>query len=71
MPRNLLRIAFKCVAGGLLIAVGTVLLVLPGPGIPLIVAGLAVLGTEFTWAASLSERLTDVVRSLWRRVVPS
>lgn len=25
-------------------------MVLPGPGIPLVIAGLAILATEFTWA---------------------
>lgn len=38
------------VVGGGLIGVGVVFLVLPGPGIPLIVLGLVVLATEFAWA---------------------
>jgi len=38
------------VAGSLLLLVGIALLVLPGPGIPLIIAGLALLGTQFPWA---------------------
>lgn len=36
--------------GSTLIAVGAVFLVLPGPGIPLIVLGLVILATEFAWA---------------------
>lgn len=36
--------------GSTLVVVGIVLLVLPGPGIPMIIAGLAVLATEFAWA---------------------
>lgn len=39
------------VVGGLLTAVGVVLLVLPGPGFVLIAAGLSVLAREFSWAA--------------------
>lgn len=38
------------VAGFTLIAVGLVMLVAPGPGLLVIVAGLAVLATEFAWA---------------------
>jgi uncharacterized protein (TIGR02611 family) len=38
------------IAGGLLVLVGLVLIVLPGPGIPLIIAGLAILATEYVWA---------------------
>lgn len=38
------------VLGGLLTILGLVLLVLPGPGVILVAAGLAVLAREFTWA---------------------
>ncbi len=36
-----------------LVLLGTMLLVLPGPGILTIAAGLAILATEFSWARSL------------------
>jgi uncharacterized protein (TIGR02611 family) len=38
------------VVGGLLVLAGLVLLVLPGPGFVLILAGLAVLASEYVWA---------------------
>jgi len=41
------------IAGLALIAGGAILLVLPGPGLALILAGLAVLATEFRWARRL------------------
>lgn len=47
--RSTKRIAVA-VLGTALISVGLVLLVLPGPGLLLIVAGLAVLATEYAWA---------------------
>lgn len=43
-------------AGFTLVITGIVLLVFPGPGIPLIIAGLAILATEFTWAEYLLNR---------------
>lgn len=46
------------VVGGLVIALGIVLLPLPGPGWLVIFAGLAILASEFTWA----ERLLDYAR---------
>jgi drug/metabolite transporter (DMT)-like permease len=46
------------ILGGTLIAIGAVLLVLPGPGIALLLAGLLVLGTEFAWARRLRRHLT-------------
>jgi uncharacterized protein (TIGR02611 family) len=42
------------VGGWILLLVGVALLVLPGPGIPLIIAGLALLGTQFEWARRAS-----------------
>lgn len=43
----------RIVVGTALIVVGVLLLVLPGPGIVTIAAGLAVLATEFAWARKL------------------
>ena len=51
------------VAGTVLLVVGIALLVLPGPGIPLIVAGLALLGTQFPWA----RRALDWLRTRAKR----
>lgn len=52
--------------GSTVVAVGLLLLVLPGPGILVIVVGLAILATEFEWADALlraaRERATRVVR---------
>lgn len=45
------RIAVTII-GFALIAVGLVLLVLPGPGILVVLAGLAVLATQYAWARS-------------------
>lgn len=36
--------------GGTLLLLGIVMLILPGPGLPVIAAGLALLATEFFWA---------------------
>jgi hypothetical protein len=43
------------VVGGVLVLAGLAMLVLPGPGIVVIALGLAVLGTEFAWAAHALE----------------
>lgn len=55
------------VAGGFaLLVAGGLLMVLPGPGIPLVVAGLGLLSLEFEWARRLRKYLTHHVR----RVAP-
>jgi len=53
---DLLKRSAVTVAGVALLAVGVVLMVLPGPGLLLIVAGLAVLATEYAWAHRLLKR---------------
>lgn len=45
-----IRWVVAATVGATLLILGIIFLVLPGPGIPLIIAGLAILATEFTWA---------------------
>ena len=45
------------ILGVALVLAGIVFLVLPGPGIPLIILGLVVLATEFAWAQVVLERV--------------
>src|SRR5712692_4008234 len=60
MLRHLRRIAVAFV-GGIVVAVGVVMLVLPGPGILVIPAGLAILATEFQWARRLLHHLRKLI----------
>jgi 4-hydroxybenzoate polyprenyltransferase len=53
----------RIVGGWALLAVGGALLVLPGPGLLVIAAGLALLATEYPWAARL---LTNVKQRIAR-----
>ena len=54
--------------GFTLLVLGVVFLVLPGPGIPLIIAGLAILATEFAWAEILLNRTKSQVAKAVKRV---
>lgn len=49
--------------GGSLVIVGLVFMVLPGPGIPLVILGLVILATEFAWAEALLHRTKQGVKS--------
>lgn len=64
--RELLRVVLRnskraaVLALGLaLVAAGLVLLALPGPGLLLMIAGLAVLASEFAWAEHLLDRAKE------------
>ncbi len=53
------------VAGGFtLVGAGTAMLVLPGPGIATIVGGLALLSTEYEWAAKAMNEVKTRVGSV-------
>jgi hypothetical protein len=56
MERTFVRVA-KVAAGLTILPVGVALLVLPGPGIPLVVGGLMLLEGEFGWAGRARSRL--------------
>jgi uncharacterized protein (TIGR02611 family) len=47
------------IVGGVVLLAGVAMLVLPGPGILVIIAGLAILAKEFTWA----ERTLDKAKA--------
>jgi hypothetical protein len=55
--RNAKRVAVT-IAGVLVLIAGAAMLVLPGPGIVVIIAGLAILATQYVWA----ERLLKVAK---------
>jgi uncharacterized protein (TIGR02611 family) len=54
-------------AGTGLILLGLALLVLPGPGILTIAAGLALLSTEFAWAANILDWMKVKYRSYFAK----
>jgi len=63
-----LRKVVVAVIGFVLIAIGAALLVLPGPGILVILAGIAVLSLEFPWARALFEKIKVAGDALLRRL---
>ena len=53
------------------LAIGAVLLVLPGPGLLLIVVGLAILATEYVWARRLMVRAKKEAKRVQEAAVAS
>lgn len=69
--RVVLRHAWRTiiiVVGSTLILIGLAMLVLPGPGIVVIIAGLAILAREFIWAQGLLERAQTSAKRQYDRV---
>lgn len=59
--RRLARQATIALTGGVAIAAGLVMLVLPGPGLVTIALGFGILGREFAWATRVNGRVRDRV----------
>jgi Putative transmembrane protein (PGPGW) len=53
--------------GGTVLLVGIALLVLPGPGIPIVLAGIAILASEFVWARRALKNAKDTATKAARR----
>jgi uncharacterized protein (TIGR02611 family) len=60
MLRPLRRIGVA-VVGGSVVAAGVAMIVLPGPAVLVIPAGLAILATEFRWAGRVLDRVRKPV----------
>jgi uncharacterized protein (TIGR02611 family) len=55
-------------SGFTLVILGLIFLVLPGPGIPLVLAGLTILATEFAWAEVVLNRTRHHVARTLKKV---
>lgn len=62
-----LRRAAVLVAGGAILVIGIAMIVLPGPAIVAIPAGLGLLSLEFEWAAGLMKRFAEIRESAGAR----
>ena len=62
------RWVIAATVGFTLVGLGLIFLVLPGPGIPLLISGLAILATEFTWAEILLNRTKHHFSKALKRV---
>jgi hypothetical protein len=48
------------------VVLGLVMLVTQGPGLPVLIAGLAILSVEFEWAQRQVDRLKDTTRKVFK-----
>jgi tellurite resistance protein TerC len=61
-----LRLAWRviiCVIGTTVLLLGVAMLVLPGPGLLVILASLAILASEFAWARHLVRRVRREIKT--------
>ena len=68
---HLLKRFAVTIVGAALLVLGAAMMVLPGPGILLVVAGLAVLATEYVWAQRLLARARTKAEQVQEAAVAS
>jgi uncharacterized protein (TIGR02611 family) len=56
------------IVGFTVLAAGIAMLALPGPGILVVIVGLAILGTEYAWAKRLMEKAKQQARRARDRI---
>ena len=66
MPR--VKKTIILIIGGTIVLFGVLLLVLPGPGLLVIIAGLAVLATEFAFAEKALSKIKNSVKKVGEKV---
>ena len=64
---NLMRTMLVVGGGLILLALGLIMLVLPGPGLLVAAIGLALIAGESMWVARLLDRLDLFFTKIWRR----
>lgn len=55
------------IIGGIILIVGIVMIIVPGPAYLIIPAGLGILGTEYMWAKRLHHKLKDKVNNFLKK----
>lgn len=58
------------IVGFTVLLIGVAMLVLPGPALVVIPAGLAILGLEFSWARQWLAKVTELAKQAAEKVVP-
>lgn len=58
---------FVALIGGTVLLAGIAFLILPGPGLPIVAAGIAILATEFLWARRALRNAKGAVAKVRRR----
>lgn len=66
-PRQALLHAWSTPLGGILLVSGLVMVVLPGPSLPLLAGGLVLLSREYEWARRVLAVVSRRVPVGWRR----
>ncbi len=58
---------FIALIGSTVLLLGVVMVVLPGPGLPIVVGGLAILATEFLWARRALRQTKGAIAKVRRK----
>ncbi|MBI4034619.1 PGPGW domain-containing protein [Candidatus Saccharibacteria bacterium] len=67
-PKDLLRKLLVLLAGLVVLIVGIILIPLPGPGLLVMFAGLAILALEFEWALKHKKKIQQYLNQQYQKI---
>jgi uncharacterized protein (TIGR02611 family) len=65
---SLIRKAAVAIVGSTVVIIGAALLILPGPGVIVILAGIAILALEFEWAQKHLNKSKEVLKKAGQKI---
>ncbi|MGK9367767.1 PGPGW domain-containing protein [Melioribacter sp. Ez-97] len=67
MKKKKLKKIIISVAGGTLLIIGIIMIIVPGPAYLIIPAGLSILGTEYLWARELNKKIKKRINKFFNK----
>ncbi|MFZ6033827.1 MAG: PGPGW domain-containing protein [Melioribacter sp.] len=67
MNKKKLKKIIISVAGGTLLIIGIIMIIVPGPAYLIIPAGLSILGTEYLWARELNKKIKNKIGKFFNK----
>jgi len=55
------------IVGGILLIIGIIMIIVPGPAYLIIPAGLGILGTEYQWAKQMHEKVKKILKKFFSK----
>ncbi len=68
MEKRVIKKLIISIIGSLLLIIGIIMIIVPGPAYLIIPAGLGILGTEYLWAKRLHQRINESIYKFFKRL---
>lgn len=67
MRKRKIRKIIISIVGSILLIIGIIMIIVPGPAYLIIPAGLGMLGTEYQWAKRMHEKIKGILKKIFSK----